>query len=128
MSVRSGGRPRPVIGVLLAVQVGLAVAGLLVWALLPGAPPPPEIPPVAAAGSALPASSATASPAAGAAASAWLPGSHLMPAAIQADGPWEAPPAGATEPIAATGWVDYVYAAPWTGAGRPAGGGATLSL
>jgi hypothetical protein len=86
------------------------------------------MPPPVAAASTWPASIESASPVAGAVAAAWLPEAHLMHAAIQIDWPWEAPPPGETEPIAPTGWVDYVYAAPWTGPGQPAGGGATLSL
>lgn len=128
---RSGRRTRQVIGGLLAVQIGLALAGLMVWAWLPGAPPPPGSVPGPASGaavSALPGSIESASPVAGAAAGAWLPDARLMHAAIQIDWPWEAPPPGETEPIAATGWIDYVYAAPWSGPGQPAGGGATLSL
>jgi hypothetical protein len=50
-----------------------------------------------------------------------------MHAVLQIDWPWQAPPAGQTEPVAATGWADYVFAAPWTGPGRPPGG-ATLSV
>lgn len=113
------------IGWLLAAQVGLVIAGLAVWVWVPGAPPPPTIVPTAA--ETWPASLESASPVAAAAAAAWLPEARLMHAAMQIDWPWEAPPAGETEPVAATGWVDYVFAAPWTGPGRPPGG-ATLSL
>lgn len=128
MNAHSGTPTRRAIGGLLALQVVLALTGLLVWALVPGAPLPAGLPPAAAALAPEPASIESASPVAGAAADAWLPDAGLMHAALQIDWPWEAPPPGETEQIAATGWVDYVYKAPWTGPGQPEGGGATLSL
>lgn len=118
-------RGRWVIGLLLAAQVGLVMGGLAVWAWVPDAPAPPVLGPTVA--ETWPASLESASPVAAAAAAAWLPEARLMHAVLQIDWPWEEPPAGQSEPVAATGWVDYVFAAPWTGPGRPPGG-ATLSL
>lgn len=118
-------RARWAVGLLVIIQIGLGLAGLAVWAWVPAAPAPPAIGPSVAATS--PASLESASPVAGAAAAAWLPEARLMHAAIQIDWPWEAPPDGEPEPVAATGWIDYAFAAPWTGPGQ-APGGATLSI
>jgi hypothetical protein len=118
-------RGRRLLGLLLLVQTALAFAGLAAWAWLPAAPAPAAAVPTASG--AWPTSLESASPVAGAAAAAWLPEARLMHAALQIDWPWEAPPAGQTQPVPATGWIDYVYAAPWTAPGR-APGGATLSI
>ena len=118
-------RGRRIIGALLALQIGLMLVGLAVWAWVPVAPAPPANGPTAA--QTWPASLESASPVAAAAAAAWLPEARLMHATLQIDWPWQTPPAGQIEPVAATGWVDYVFAAPWTGPGRPPGG-ATLSV
>lgn len=118
-------RVRRLLGLLLVVQLGLAIAGLAVWGWLPAAPAPAPVAPTATG--TWPASLESASPVAAAAAAAWLPEARLMHAALQIDWPWEAPPPGETQPVAPTGWVDYVYAAPWTAPGRPPGG-ATLSI
>jgi hypothetical protein len=118
-------RGRRLLGLLLVMQVGLVIAGLVVWTQVPAAPAPATVVPTAVPTGLT--SLESASPVAGAAAAAWLPGARLMHAALQIDWPWEAPPPGETEPVPATGWVDYVFAAPWTGPGRPPGG-ATLSV
>ncbi|MDQ3693987.1 MAG: hypothetical protein M3464_10200 [Chloroflexota bacterium] len=110
---------------LLLTQVGLAVTGLAIWAWLPAVPAPSPIRPATV--EAWPASLESASPIAAAEAAAWLPEARLLHASLQIDWPWQAPPAGETEPLAATGWVGYVFAAPWTGPAEPAGG-ATLSV
>ncbi|MBA2520279.1 MAG: hypothetical protein H0V24_11485, partial [Chloroflexia bacterium] len=101
-----------------------AVTGLAIWAWLPAAAAPPIRP---ATVEAWPASLESASPIAAAEAAAWLPEARLLHASLQIDWPWQAPPAGETEPLATTGWVNYVFAAPWTGPAAPPGG-ATLSV
>lgn len=118
-------RARWPVAALLAAQVTLAAAGLVVWALLPAAPAPPPILPAMV--EAWPASLESASPIAAAEAAAWRPEARLLHASMQIDWPWEVPPPGETARIAATGWVNYVFAAPWTGPGQPPGG-ATLSV
>src|SRR5690606_39387941 len=65
MNAHSGTPTRRAIGGLLALQIALALTGLLVWALVPGAPPPAELPPAAAALAPEPASIESASPVAG---------------------------------------------------------------
>lgn len=113
-------RLRRWLGVLLAVQVLLAVTALAVWIWTPDAPP---LPPETRETARLVGGGATiesALPLAQAQADAWLPGATLLNASMQVDWPWTVPP-GQTEAVPATGWLTYVFIAPWDPPGRPPG-------
>ena len=101
-------RLRRWLGVLLAVQVLLAVTALAVWIWTPDAPP---LPPETRETARLVGGGATiesALPLAQAQADAWLPGATLLNASMQVDWPWTVPP-GQTEAVPATGWLTYVF-------------------
>jgi hypothetical protein len=124
--------PRPVrrrstiVLVALAVAIAaLAVAGLVVWRLLPDAPPAPPLPPPDPAVT-RPATLESALATAERQARAWRPDAQLLRASEQVDWPWDVP-AGPTTIVPGTGWIDYVFIAPWQVPGRGPGA-ATLSL
>jgi hypothetical protein len=110
---------------LAIVAAALAVAGLVVWRLLPDAPPPPPLPPPDPAVS-RPATLESALATAERQALAWRPNARLMAASEQVDWPWDVPPGPATI-VPGTGWIDFVFVAPWQAPGRGPGA-ATLSL
>jgi hypothetical protein len=118
-------RSAVVVAALALVVAALAVAGLVVWRLLPDAPPTPPLPPPDPSVS-RPATLESALATAERQARAWQPDARLMLASEQVDWPWEVPP-GPTTIVPGTGWIDYVFIAPWQAPGRGPGA-ATLSL
>jgi hypothetical protein len=117
------GRPsrlRRWLPLLLVVQVLLAILALAVWIWTPDAPPLPhattETAPLVRGGATIESALALAQ----AQADAWLPGAVLLNASMQVDWPWTVPP-GQTEDVPDTGWLTYVFVAPWDPPGRPPG-------
>ena len=106
-------RVRAVLWALLALAVGLSLAGLLYWRLVPDAPPPPPPPALPASGA--PLTIETAAPIARAQAERWLPGAVELNASMQVDWPWERAPAAG---LPGGGWISFVYVAPWSAFGR----------
>ncbi|MDQ3227955.1 MAG: hypothetical protein M3Q50_15170 [Chloroflexota bacterium] len=111
---------RFVLGALLGIQILLAAIALAVWVWTPEAPP---LPPESETSAPLDGSGATyesALPLAQAQADDWLPGAVLINASMQVDWPWsvslDPPPA-----LPGTGWLTYVFVAPWNAPGRPEG-------
>jgi hypothetical protein len=102
-----GGR---VLWALLAVQVALAAAGIGLWRFgraSPGVPapiggPPAIVSPTLEEGAAI----------ARLRADAWRPGAQLLSATMQVDWPWDQT-SEAVVAVPATGWLTYVFVAPW---------------
>lgn len=116
---------RRLLPAIVAAQVLLAVAGLLVWRLLPDAPAVPPVPPPDPTVTE-PATLESGLALAERQAAAWLPGARLMSASMQVDWPWD-PPARPPRRVPGTGWLTYVFVAPWQAPGRSPGA-ATLSI
>ena len=111
---------------LLALQILLAVVALAVWVWTPEAPPLPprtdQTAPLVGTG----ATYESALPLAQAQADAWLPGAVLLNAAMQVDWPWTVVPES-PRTLPGTGWLSFVFIAPWDPPGRPSGA-ASLSV
>ena len=109
----------------VGLQLLLVLAGLFVWRRLPDVPDPPPLPPPDPAVT-RPATLESGLPLAERQASAWLPDARLMLATLQVDWPWDVPPGPPAE-LPGTGWLTYVFVAPWQAPGRSPGA-ATISL
>ncbi len=109
-------RPRSLLLLLVAVQVLLGAAGIGLWRwsvrMAPEPPPPAAMPPIAR-----PVTIETAAEAAWSHARAWRADARLLSATMQVDWPWDPPPP-ALDTIPDTGWLTYVFAAPWDAALR----------
>lgn len=114
------------IAALLALQVLLALIALAVWVWTPEAPPLPPFPDQTAPLVGTGATYESALPLAQAQADAWLPGAVLLNAAMQVDWPWTVPSDPPTT-LPGTGWLSYVFIAPWDPPGRSSGA-ASLSV
>jgi hypothetical protein len=112
--------------VALLVQGALAGLALAVWLWTPEAPSPPPPPPPGAGPVSLPATLEDGLAVAWEQARAWRSDARLLSATMQVDWPWQAPPAVVTE-VPGTGWLTYVFVAPWQPPGRGPGA-ATLSV
>ena len=105
-----GGVSRRVLWTLLGLQVVLAAAGVAVWRLAEGVPPPPA--PVSGPSPVVPATLESGAAIARRQADAWRQGAQLLSATMQVDWPWEPPPPVVTT-VPGTGWLTYVFVAPW---------------
>lgn len=119
-----GGRGRWVWAV-VGLQLLLVLAGLFVWRRLPDVPDPPPLPPPDPAVT-QPATLESGLAVAERQAVAWLPDARLMLATLQVDWPWDVPP-GPPPELPGTGWLTYVFVAPWQAPGRSPGA-ATIAL
>ena len=112
--------PERVMRLLLIGQVLLAAIGIAVWRWSgPSAPPPPPVPtaePLALL--ATPATLETGLDVAWRQARAWREGAQLLYATMQVDWPWDPVPPGAVTRVPGTGWLTYVFVAPWHSPGR----------
>jgi hypothetical protein len=105
---------------LLVVQVALAAIALAVWIWTPDAPAVPPLPSTTAPRIDGGATFESALPLARRQANAWLPGAVLLNAMMQVDWPWNVPP-GPAKALPGTGWLSYVFLAPWHPPGRGPG-------
>lgn len=108
-------RTTRILALLLGAALLLAIAGVVLWRVIPDAPAPPPLP-----GRELPLAGATpvpvfaledAEPMTDRQAERWLPGTRLLNASMQVDWPWFVDPDDRSLP--ATGWITAVYLAPW---------------
>lgn len=113
---------RRTLWLLLAGQLALAVLGVGLWRVLAASGPPAPVPvPPGAAGTPIadPVGLENGATVAWERARAWHPGSALLSATMQVDWPWEAPPPE-VEAVPPTGWLTFVFVAPWdAGRARP---------
>ena len=114
------GTPERVTRLLLIGQVLLAAIGIVVWRLTgASAPPPPPFPtaePLALL--ATPATLETGLDVAWRQARAWRDGAQLLNATMQVDWPWDPVPPGPVTRVPGTGWLTYVFVAPWDPSAR----------
>ena len=111
---------RRILLALLAVQVALIVAGLVLWYRTPTAPALPSLPAQPAPRVNGGATYESALPVAQGQADAWLPEARLLNAAMQVDWDWTVPDEPVTQ-IPPTGWLTYTFIAPWQPWGKPPG-------
>ena len=111
---------RPLVAALLGVQVALAAIGVAVWRWGPdSAPPVPPFPTdQLAAGAGGPWTLESGYAVAMERALAWREGARLLSASAQIDWPWDPPAPGPARTVPGTGWLTYVFVAPW----KPRGG------
>ena len=112
---------------LLAFQVVVAGLAFAVWIWTPNAPPTPSLPTAGLTPIARPASFESAFPLAWEQARAWNPDARLLSATLQVDWPWDPVPPGVVTAVPGTGWITFVFVAPWQPPGRGAGA-ASLSV
>jgi hypothetical protein len=116
-----GGRvnaSRRVVAGLLVLQVLIGTVGIGAWRATSASAP--AVPTVGAGGTApavLPATLESGREIALGRADAWQAGARLFGATMQVDWPWEPPPVRVTS-VPGTGWLTYVFVAPWHPAGR----------
>ncbi|MCA9863585.1 MAG: hypothetical protein KC432_11215, partial [Thermomicrobiales bacterium] len=118
-SVPGEGRRRILLA-LLALQIALIVAGVVLWYRTPTAPPLPPLPGQPAPRVNDGATYESALPLAQGQADAWLPDARLLNAAMQVDWDWTVPETPVTT-LPPTGWLTYTFIAPWQPWGKPPG-------
>jgi hypothetical protein len=111
---------------LLVVEVVLAALAFAIWLWTPEAPLPPPTPAPGAAPATLPATLESGLEVAWQQARAWRSDARLISATMQVDWPWQPPPDAVPE-VPGTGWLTYVFVAPWQPPGRGPGA-ASLSV
>lgn len=110
-------RRRRLLWSLLGLQLLLAGAGVVVWRATARSAPAPSFAVGVATPAAVPATLEGAAPVAWERARAWRGGARLLSATMQVDWPWDPPPP-AVRRLPGTGWLTYVFVAPWGPTGR----------
>ena len=109
---------RKVVVGLLVLQLLIGAIGIGVWRWTSeAAPAVPVVPMGGAAPAVQPATLESGEEIAAGQADAWRAGARLFSATMQVDWSWESPPVTVTS-VPGTGWLTYVFVAPWHPAGR----------
>lgn len=102
---------------LLALQMLIAAVGVFAWRATATPAPAPSWEVGVATPAALPATLEGGLAVAAERAAAWRSGARLLSATMQVDWPWDPPPP-TVRSVPGTGWLTYVFVAPWEPTGR----------
>lgn len=108
---------RKLLWCLLGLQLLIGAAGVIFWRASAAPAPAPSFAVGVATPGRLPATLEDGAAVAWERARGWRAGARLLSATMQVDWPWDPPP-GAVRTLPGTGWLTYVFVAPWEPAGR----------